>query len=125
MKLIKILLAIINSNLAISYIKEKYASASYNGGITFNKDMINNFPIPKIENLEMILNIIDKILEITQSEDYLENKEKQDVVKEYEKQIDIMVYKLYDLTYQEVLTIDKNFELSEEEYNIYKYRNMQ
>ena len=91
----------------------------------FNKDMINNFPIPKIENLEMILNIIDKILEITQSEDYLENKEKQDVVKEYEKQIDIMVYKLYDLTYQEVLTIDKNFELSEEEYNIYKYRNMQ
>lgn len=119
MKLIKILLAIINSNLAISYIKEKYASASYNGGITFNKDMINNFPIPKIENLEMILNIIDKILEITQSEDYLENKEKQDVVKEYEKQIDIMVYKLYDLTYQEVLIIDKDFSMSEDEYNSY------
>ena len=28
-----------------------------------------------------------------------------------------MVYKLYDLTYQEVLTIDKNFELSEQDYN--------
>ena len=36
-----------------------------------------------------------------------------------------MVYKLYDLTYQEVLIIDKDFSISEEEYNIYKYRNMQ
>lgn len=31
-----------------------------------------------------------------------------------------MVYKLYDLTYDEVLTIDKEFTLSEQEYNTFK-----
>lgn len=31
-----------------------------------------------------------------------------------------MVYKLYDLTYEEVLTIDKDVALSKEEYNNYK-----
>lgn len=116
-RLIKILLAVINSNLSISYIKEKYASASYNGGITFNKDMINNFPIPDFKKSEIFLPLVDKILTITQTEDYLENQEKLNAVKEYEKQIDIMAYKLYDLTYQEVLTIDKDFKLSEQDYN--------
>lgn len=119
-RLIKILLAVINSNLSFSYIKEKYASASYNGGITFNKDMINNFPISDSKKSELLLPLVDKILAITQTEDYPENEEKQNVVKEYEKQIDIMVYKLYDLTYDEVLTIDKDFTLTEQQYNDYQ-----
>jgi len=57
---------------------------------------------------------------ITQSEDYLENKEKQELVKEYEKQIDILVYKFYDLTYQEVKVIGSSFQMDEETYNKYK-----
>ena len=42
-------------------------------------------------------------------------------LKEYENQIDIMVYKLYNLTYSEVQTIDPTFPsiMSEEEYNNY------
>lgn len=63
--------------------------------------------------------IVNKILELTQSDDYIENLEKQDAVKEYENQIDIMVYKLYDLAYSEVKTIDPNFSMSEQEYNNY------
>lgn len=119
---LKYLMAILNSNIAIAYIREKYSSASYNGGIAFNKDMINNFPIPQISKIERtkIINVVDKILPITQTKDYLENHEKQNAVKEYEKQIDIMVYKLYDLTYEEILTIDKEFSMSEQEYNAYK-----
>jgi len=35
-------------------------------------------------------------------------------------QIDIMVYKLYDLTYEEVKVIDPGFALSKEEYENYK-----
>ena len=73
------------------------------------------------KNYNLILSkMVKKILFITNSDDYQQNKEKQDVVKEYEKQIDIMVYKLYDLTYDEVLTIDKEFTLSEQEYNTFK-----
>ena len=33
-----------------------------------------------------------------------------------EKEIDVLVYKLYELTYDEVKIIDKDFWLSEEEY---------
>lgn len=43
----------------------------------------------------------------------------QDYLQNEEKQIDIMVYKLYDLTYNEVLTIDKDFTLTEKEYEYY------
>jgi len=33
-----------------------------------------------------------------------------------EREIDVLVYKLYELTYDEVKIIDKDFWLSEEEY---------
>ncbi len=41
-------------------------------------------------------------------------------VKEYEHQIDQMVYKLYDLTYDEVKIIDPLFEMSNQEYKKFK-----
>ncbi len=83
---------------------------------------LSEIPIKKVdENLQnKFVSVVDKILAITQTDDYLENQEKQNAVKEYEKQIDVMVYKLYDLTYEEVLTIDKEFSMSEQEYNAYK-----
>ena len=86
-------------------------NANYNdcGVLIFDKQKQDKFVL-----------IVDKILNITQTEDYLQNQEKQDAVKEYEKQIDIMVYKLYDLTYQEVKVIDPNFQMDEETYNKYK-----
>lgn len=37
-----------------------------------------------------------------------------------EKQIDKMVYKLYELTYEEVLVIEPDFEMSKESYEFYK-----
>jgi len=36
------------------------------------------------------------------------------------KQVDVLVYKLYELTYPEVKIVDPEFWLSEEEYNNYK-----
>lgn len=45
-KILFALLAYLNSSLPIYYIKQKYSSNSYNGGINFQKDMINNLPIP-------------------------------------------------------------------------------
>ena len=40
----------------------------------------------------------------------------------YQQKIDKIVYKLYDLTYDEVLTADKYFTLSEQEYNTFKIK---
>ena len=58
---------------------------------------------------------------IVNSSDFEISIKKQQAVKEYENQIDVIVYKLYDLTYQEVLTIDKGFPMSEIEYNNFRF----
>ena len=41
------------------------------------------------------------------TQDYLNNSTKQAKVKEYESQIDQMVYKLYDLTDEEIKIVEK------------------
>lgn len=83
---------------------------------------LSEIPIKKADEQTQnkFVSIVDKILAITQTEDYLQNQEKQEAVQEYEKQIDVMVYKLYELTYEEILTIDKDFSLTEQQYNNYQ-----
>jgi hypothetical protein len=41
------------------------------------------------------------------------------IIDETDSKIDLMVYKLYDLTYEEVKIVEPGFSLSEEEYNNY------
>jgi hypothetical protein len=107
---LKLLLAIINSKLIYFYLKEKFVASSYNQGISFTKGMINNLPLPKIEqrNRNLIIKIVDKILAITKDNDYLENSAKQAKVHEYEKQIDRLVYKLYGLTAEEIKIVENH-----------------
>ncbi|MCL0051051.1 hypothetical protein M1N22_04435, partial [Dehalococcoidia bacterium] len=67
---------------------------------------ITQIPIPKIvlgdtKQQKPFIDIVNKILSLTQSEDYLENLQKQARVKQYERQIDQLVYKLYNLTDEE------------------------
>jgi hypothetical protein len=61
-------------------------------------------PIKNISEEEQkpFIVIADRILEITKSEDYLQDPAKQAQVKVFEKQIDQMVYKLYGLTEDEI-----------------------
>jgi len=54
----------------------------------------------------MKIDFNDKILAITKDDDYLQNKEKQAKVNEYEHQIDQMVYKLYGLTEEEIKIVE-------------------
>ena len=49
---------------------------------------------------------IDKILAITKDEDYLSKPAKQTKVKDYEREIDQVVYKLYDLTPEEIRIVE-------------------
>lgn len=46
-QVLKAMCALLNSKMIMFYITQKYASSSYNGGVNFTKDMINNIPIPK------------------------------------------------------------------------------
>jgi len=105
---LKFLLAIINCKLATFYIQNRYPSSSYNEGINFTKSMINELPIPQIKRNQqkVFIDIVDKILSIMQTEDYLENPKKQARIKEYEHKIDQMVYKLYELTDEEIKIVE-------------------
>jgi methylase of polypeptide subunit release factors len=62
--ILKLLMAIINSRLPIFYIREKYPGSSYNGGITFTKEMINDFPVPEISarDRDELIALTDEIL---------------------------------------------------------------
>lgn len=111
---LKFLLGLLNCKLFIFILKEKYSSSSYNGGVTFTKDMINNLPLSK--NYK---DVYDKIINLV--ENILNNIENSLDTSEFELKIAIIVYKLYELSYAEVLVVDPEFGLSEEEYNSYVY----
>lgn len=110
-KTLRYLLAILNSKLAFFYIRERYPASSYNQGTTFTKEMINNLPLPKTTQNKQndFINIVDTILSLTESDDFVEDKEKQASVQELEHQIDQMVYELYGLgklSGEEIKTIE-------------------
>ena len=107
---LKFLLCIINSKLILYYFKQKYSGSSYNTGITFNKDMLNDFPLPLNFHGKEFVNVVDKILEFKKT-----NRE----IDKLQLQIDVMVYHLYELTYGEACIIDP--ELTLEDFENYKF----
>lgn len=50
--------------------------------------------------------LLDQILSITKDSDYIENPDKQAKVKQLEKEIDALVYKLYELTPEEIKIVE-------------------
>ena len=95
-----LLLAVLNSKVASFYIKTKYSSSSYCGGITFTKDMINKMPIPRQKEIESA--IISKVKEL------LKCKKKNSLfdtsIMEYD--INSFIYQLYGLTDEEVKIVE-------------------
>jgi hypothetical protein len=101
---LKLLLAIINSKLASFYLKEKYPSYTYNQGINFTKDMINSIPIPKISNEQqkLFVTLVDQILSAKERNPEVDTSE-------LEKEIDKLVYELYNLTEEEIKIIEGRY----------------
>ena len=67
-----------------------------------------NFLIPDlpIKDQDPYINFVVKILHLTQSEDYLQNTQKQTKVKNLEEEIDQLIYKLYNLTPEEIEIVE-------------------
>ena len=98
--LLKFLLGFLNSKLPIFYIKVKYASSSYCGGITFSKEMINDIPLSATPSQQQpIINLVDKILSAKKANSNADTSE-------WEKQIDALVYDLYGLNEDEIRIIE-------------------
>lgn len=103
------LLAILNSSLATFFHFNSSPKATKGAFPKILVEDIKNFPIPIIENekKQIIINLVDKIL----------TTKKQDPIADtsnWEHEIDVMVYHLYGLTYEEAKVIEP--ELSKEEF---------
>jgi hypothetical protein len=107
-KKLKFMLSIINCRLAFFYLRERYPASSYNLGTNFTKEMINDLPLPHINEDEQkrLISLVDNILAIMMSVDCPANKEKQLKVKEYQREIDQMVYELYGLAPEEIRVVE-------------------
>jgi len=103
---IKFLLAINNSKL-FAWLIYKFIYSNAIRSMRYDEQYIGRIPVPNLEetNQYPFIEIVDKILAITKDDDYLTNFTKQAKVKEYERQIDQMVYQLYGLTDDEIKII--------------------
>ncbi len=106
------LVGILNSTLISFYINKVYNSLKMSGGyLNIGTDVIKDIPLPPKVNLEIFENEIKNLNDYEDENLFIENK----------ISLDIKIYKLYELTYAEVLVVDPEFSLSEEEYNNYVY----
>lgn len=97
------LLGILNS-----FLMNKYYRAYYTD-VNVKPTYLAQLPIPDIaqKKKEQFIKRVEKILSL---------KSKNQDTTALEREIDVLVYKLYELTYDDVKIIDKDFWLSEEEY---------
>lgn len=104
---LKYLTGLLNSKLIMFWLKHKGKMQGNNFQV--DKAPIMKIPIHKPESDPGLADLVDIIL--TQKE---ANSEADTT--DLEQQIDLLVYKLYNLTWEEVKVVDPEFGLSEEEY---------
>ena len=101
---LKVILAILNSNL-MSYITKSF----FGNYLEIKINQLEVLPFPEKISKNIQKSLIRLVDERLRSYDPLE-------ISTLEFKIDNLVYKLYDLTYEEVKVVDPDFGLSEEEY---------
>ncbi|MBU0600044.1 hypothetical protein KJ997_04615, partial [bacterium] len=106
-------LAYINSAF-VSWYVYNFVYARAIRTMDFYNFYIQQIPIPQKalekSNQKEITSLVEKIHTAVQSNNYLSNVEKQAQVKEYERQIDHLVYELYGLTKDEITIVENSGE---------------
>jgi hypothetical protein len=113
---IKYIVAVLNSKLCTYYFSNFLSTDTLQGSYSsIYPEDIRQIPIKNInvKKQENIVKIVDQILLAKKS------NSKTDTTT-LEKEIDLLIYKLYQLTYDEVKIIDPEFELTEQEYTAIK-----
>ncbi len=104
--------AYLSSKLAAKWLRENCPELQ-GGTRELSKVFFENIPIPQFSQVieSLFVKKLDKILSL--------KSEGKDTTA-LEQQIDNLVYKLYELTYQEIKAIDSEFKLTESEYEAIK-----
>ncbi|MCB8759067.1 Eco57I restriction-modification methylase domain-containing protein [Planktothrix agardhii] len=106
---LKYILGLLNSKLYLTWLIHR--GKTKGAMLELYQQPLSEIPIKLTENTNKIQSIVDKIIE---------SKSKQIDTRSLEQQIDNLVYKLYELTYEEVKIIDPEFALTEQEYDAIK-----
>ncbi|GHT30452.1 hypothetical protein AGMMS49574_10170 [Bacteroidia bacterium] len=108
----KYLLGILNSKLISYWFAHKFGKLQRGIFPQFKINELAQFPIPKLSKTEQqpIIAFVEQILSVKKENPVADTSA-------LEKEIDILVYKLYGLSYDEVKIIEPEFEINEEEYN--------
>ena len=107
---LKYALALLLSSLETFYFRGRFATESLQGASSHTyPNSVKGLPIVELppDEQKPFIEIVDKILAITGTDDYLQNPTKQAQVCAYEKDIDKLVYDLYDLTPNEIKIIEE------------------
>ena len=107
----KYILSLLNSTL-YSFIKTGSSTAAIKDDFTqLTLSDIRNFPIPKLtlEEQKLYISLVEQILSIKQADAAADTSA-------LEAEIDVLVYRLYKLTYDEVLLVESGFSMPREAY---------
>ncbi len=103
---LKYIIALLNSRLYFFWLC--YKGKRKGDALELYQKPLSEIQIKKISDKAQhaFITVVDQILNITKDEDYHSNPAKQAKVKEYERQIDQMVYELYGLTPEEIGVVE-------------------
>jgi type II restriction/modification system DNA methylase subunit YeeA len=107
---LKFILGLLNSKISKWYMQNLAYSLS-EGAQRWIKQYVERIPLPPITKetqplADQIVQKVQEILSLTQSPDFETSQEKQQKVKELEREIDQLVYKLYGLTEEEIKVVE-------------------
>jgi adenine-specific DNA-methyltransferase len=109
-KKLKFLTGILNSTLISFYINKVYNSLKMSGGyLNIGTEVIKAIPLPPSIDLDVFEIEIENLNDCEIDNTFIENK----------KNIDVKIYKLYELTHEEVLIVEPEFSLSKQEYEAF------
>ncbi|HOI18671.1 MAG TPA: TaqI-like C-terminal specificity domain-containing protein [Candidatus Woesearchaeota archaeon] len=97
----KYILGLLNSKLINFWYGKKFVLPTVSGY------ELHQIPIKIDQESNKYITIVNQILSITKSDDYLDNPDKKSKVKRLEKEIDKLVYKLYELTPEEIKIVEE------------------
>lgn len=98
--LLKFAAAVLNSAVAAFYVRARYPSSSYNGGIAFTKAMIDSVPVPRNADLRAnVVRLVDRLMAIKHAEGA-------GIAEALVRELDYALYEAFGLSDEEIARVE-------------------